>query len=68
MQRPTVPRINTLDSLVTDLTALGLRPRQTVMVHSSLGRVGYTEGGPVAVIRALLEVLTPEGTLVTFAP
>jgi aminoglycoside 3-N-acetyltransferase len=35
-----------------------------VMVHSSLGRVGWTEGGPVAVIRALLEVLGPDGTLV----
>ena len=57
-------RINTLDSLVTDLTALGLRPTQTVMVHSSLGKVGYTVGGPVVVVRALLHVLTSEGTLV----
>jgi aminoglycoside 3-N-acetyltransferase len=57
-------RINTLGSLVTDLAALGLRPKQTVMVHSSLGKVGYTVGGPVVVIRALLQVLTPQGTLV----
>ena len=57
-------RINTLGSLVTDLTALGLRPEQTVMVHSSLGKVGYTVGGPVVVIRALLQVLTRQGTLV----
>jgi aminoglycoside 3-N-acetyltransferase len=57
-------RINTLASLVTDLTALGLRPKQTVMVHSSLGKVGYSVGGPVVVIRALLQVLTPDGTLV----
>jgi aminoglycoside 3-N-acetyltransferase len=57
-------RINTLGSLVTDLTALGVRPEQTVMVHSSLGKVGYTVGGPVVVIRALLQVLTPQGTLV----
>jgi aminoglycoside N3'-acetyltransferase len=34
------------------------------MVHSSLGKVGYTVGGPVVVIRALLQVLTPQGTLV----
>jgi len=34
------------------------------MVHSSLGEVGWTVGGPVTVIRALLEVLGPEGTLV----
>ena len=57
-------RLNTLGSLVTDMTALGLRPKQTVMVHSSLGKVGYTVGGPVVVIRALLQVLTSQGTLV----
>jgi aminoglycoside 3-N-acetyltransferase len=57
-------RINTLASLVTDLMALGLRPKQTVMVHSSLSKVGYTVGGPVVVIQALLQVLTPQGTLV----
>jgi aminoglycoside 3-N-acetyltransferase len=56
-------RPNTLDSLVTDFSALGLRPKHTVMVHSSLGKVGYTAGGPVVVIRALLQVLTPHGTL-----
>jgi aminoglycoside 3-N-acetyltransferase len=49
---------------VADLTTLGLRPNQTVMVHSSLGKVGFTVGGPSAVIRALLKVLAPQGTLV----
>ena len=34
------------------------------MVHSSLGKIGWTVGGPVVVIRALLEVLGREGTLV----
>ena len=34
------------------------------MVHSSLGKVGWTVGGPVTVIRALLELLGPQGTLV----
>lgn len=34
------------------------------MVHSSLGKIGWTVGGPVSVIRALLEVLGPDGTLV----
>jgi aminoglycoside 3-N-acetyltransferase len=57
-------RTNTLGSLVTELTALGVQPKQTGMVHSSLRKVGYTVGGPVVVIRALLQVLTPQGTLV----
>lgn len=34
------------------------------MVHSSLGKIGWTVGGPVSVVRALLDVLGPEGTLV----
>lgn len=35
-----------------------------VMVHSSLRELGWTVGGAVTVIRALLEVLGSEGTLV----
>ncbi len=34
------------------------------MVHSSLGKVGWTVGGPVSVIRALLNVIGEKGTLV----
>jgi aminoglycoside 3-N-acetyltransferase len=57
-------RGNTTASLVADFVALGLRSNMIVMVHSSLGRIGWTEGGPVTVIAALLEVLGPSGTLV----
>lgn len=59
-----LPLPNTLSSLRRDLFDLGLRADMTVMVHSSLGRVGWTVGGPVTVIRALLEVLGTAGTLV----
>lgn len=55
---------NTQVSLRDDLSALGLKPGMTVMVHSALGQVGWTVGGPVSVIRALLEVLGEAGTLV----
>jgi aminoglycoside 3-N-acetyltransferase len=41
-----------------------MRSNMTVMVHSSLSQVGWTVGGPVTVIRALLKVLEPHGTLV----
>lgn len=57
-------QVNTLDSLAAEFAELGLRPRMTVMVHSSLRQVGWTVGGPVTVIRALLKVLEPHGTLV----
>ncbi len=59
-----MPPPNTLSSLHRDLSDLGLRAGMTVMVHSSLGRVGWTVGGPVTVIRALLEALGTAGTLV----
>lgn len=56
--------INTTASLAADFIELGLRPGAIVMVHSSLGRIGWTDGGPVTAIEALLEVLGPDGTLV----
>src|SRR5262245_28011464 len=51
-------------SLAADLTALGLRAGETVIVHSSLRAVGWVPGGRVAVAQALLDVLGPTGTLV----
>jgi aminoglycoside 3-N-acetyltransferase len=45
------------------LGALGIRAGEHLMVHSSLRSLGYVEGGAVAVIEALLEVLGPKGTL-----
>lgn len=55
--------VNTPVSLAADFAALGVHPGMIVMVHSSLRRVGWTVGGPVTVIRALLQALGPEGTL-----
>lgn len=59
-----MPSPNTAASLAADFVALGVQPAMTLMVHSSLGRVGWTEGGPIAVIEVLLDVLGPRGTLV----
>lgn len=50
--------------LARDLHNLGVIPGMTLLVHSSLSKIGYVPGGPVAVIQALMDVLTPEGTLV----
>ncbi len=60
---PTAPP-RTRDSLAADLAALGLRAGDTVLAHSSLRAVGWVCGGPATVVRALLDVLGPEGTLV----
>jgi len=55
---------NTITSLKSDFEALGVKPGAIIIVHSSLSKIGWTVGGPVSVIRALMQTLTPEGTLV----
>ncbi len=52
------------NDLVSDFKDLGLQAGDTVLVHSSYKSFGGVEGGPQDVIEALLEVLTPEGTLI----
>lgn len=53
----------TVDSLAAQLAACGLRAGQTVLVHTRMSAIGWIVGGPVAVLQALLRVLTPDGTL-----
>ncbi|CEJ92897.1 hypothetical protein VHEMI08524 [[Torrubiella] hemipterigena] len=54
----------TKSTLVTAFTNSGLAAGDTVLLHSSLSKIGWVCGGAEAVILALLEVLGPEGTLV----
>jgi aminoglycoside 3-N-acetyltransferase len=54
----------TRESLAADLRALGVAPEMTLLVHSSLSALGWVAGGPVTVIQALMDVVTPDGTLV----
>lgn len=55
---------NTVNSLKSDLRALGVKPASTIIMHSALSQIGWTVGGPVSVIKALIEILTPKGTLI----
>jgi aminoglycoside 3-N-acetyltransferase len=54
----------TRSSLVAGFRNLGLQAGQTVLVHTSMSKLGWVNGGAVAVIQALMDVLTKEGTLV----
>jgi aminoglycoside N3'-acetyltransferase len=44
-------------ALVDDLEALALDESPVLLVHSSLKRLGFVEGGPRAVVEALIEVI-----------
>src|SRR3569833_1910258 len=61
-QVPSRP-ICTMESLNHDFRALGIREGDTLLVHSSLGSLGWVCGGAEAVVRALLTPLGQEGTL-----
>lgn len=60
---PTGPLV-TRDTVTTQLLALGVRPDETLLVHSSLRALGWVCGGAVAVVQGLLDALGPDGTLV----
>ena len=49
--------------LVDGFGSLGLADGDTVIVHSSLSRFGYVEGGADTVVDALLAAVGPEGTV-----
>ena len=55
---------NTIHTINQDLSRLGVKAGDILLVHSSLSSLGWVAGGPVAVIEALMGVLTQSGTLV----
>ncbi len=46
---------------------LGMKRGDVVLSHSSLSRFGFVEGGPDAVIDAILETIGPDGTIIMSA-
>lgn len=58
------PFPQTRESLAEDLRALGVTKGMVLLVHSSLRAIGWVSGGPVAVVQALMDVVTEEGTVV----
>lgn len=52
--------------LVRDLESLGLEPGSVAMVHCRMSALGRVVGGAETVLRALLDVLGPEGTLMAY--
>jgi len=64
-------RLISVGELKEDLRYAGISRGDTVMVHSSLSRLGYIDGGAKTVVDILLQAIGEEGTLLMpsfFAP
>lgn len=51
------------EDVIQALTAVGVRPGQSIMVHTSLSSLGFVCGGAQTVIEALMECVGREGTI-----
>jgi aminoglycoside 3-N-acetyltransferase len=59
-------RLVTRSQLVDELQALGVTAGQIVMAHASVKAIGRIMGGPNVIVQALLDTLTPTGTLMMY--
>ena len=55
---------HTQASIAKNLGDIGLSKGDTVLVHTSLRRIGFTVGGAQAVVQALMNTVTESGTIV----
>lgn len=58
------PAPRTRESIYHDLRELGVEKGMTLIVHTSLSSLGWVNGGAVAVIQALMDAVSEEGTIV----
>ncbi len=56
-------KVLTKEELVRQFQEIGIREGDTLLVHSSLSKIGYVEEGPKTVVEALLETVGPSGNL-----
>jgi aminoglycoside 3-N-acetyltransferase len=59
--------ITTKNDLKKALKSLGVRPGMSVMLHSAMKDLGYVVNGPNDLIDAVLETITPKGTMLVSA-
>lgn len=58
------PYPNTRETLEEDLRRLGVKKGATFIVHSSMSRIGWVNGGELAAVQALMDAVSEEGTIV----
>ena len=54
------------ERIIADLKELGVAAGDTVMLHASVGAIGWIVGGPDQIIRGVLDVLGETGTLLMY--
>lgn len=59
-------KLVTRSQIGRDLQDLGVRAGMVVMLHAAVRQIGWVVGGPEEVLHALLETLTPSGTLMMY--
>jgi len=65
-QRETLASTNhvvTQSHIIEQLKEIGLKSGEVVMLHSSLSKMGYVDGGAQTVIDSILKIIGNEGTL-----
>ena len=55
----------TKNEIMDGLGELGVQSREVMLVHSAMRTMGRVKGGASTVVDAMLEILTPSGTLLT---
>jgi len=63
MEMEDIRVILTKEDLISQFKNCGLEAGQTIFVHASLKKLGFVVGGAETLIRALLEIVGEEGTL-----
>jgi len=53
----------TFYKIVQTLTAIGIEQGDTVLVHASLSKMGFVEGGPKKIVDALIQVVGETGNI-----
>jgi aminoglycoside 3-N-acetyltransferase len=56
----------TFSRMSDDLRAIGVRRGTILMLHTRMSAIGWVVGGAETVVRAVLEALGPDGTLVAY--
>jgi aminoglycoside 3-N-acetyltransferase len=56
-------KIISKEQLISELRKAGIQPGDTLLVHSSMSKIGYLENGPKTLVDALLETLDTKGNL-----